>query len=91
MIQLYRVIPIDVKAVQWLGHNIDEIKNFVGDKITCKEIENEHHPIYKITVNTPDGDCLVWKGDYIAKFASDRFYVFSSGDFLSKFEEIKGE
>lgn len=91
MVKLYRKKPIEVYAVQWLGYNEDEIKDFCGDKAKFS--------IYKITNGIPDPeralviDTLEGKHyanvcDYIIRGINNEFYPCKPDIFKKTYEEV---
>ena len=63
MVKTYATKPVLIKAVQWTGKNIDEVKYFVRDYLRLKTGDGES----KIYIVTFGGYLQVTVGDYIIK------------------------
>ena len=79
MICKYVKKPVEVEAVEWTGQNLEEIKQFVGDKLeywyndTAWEVGKGPVTI-SIKIKTLEGDHYVSYGDCIIKGVNGEFY-----------------
>jgi hypothetical protein len=92
----YRTKPFEIEAVQWLGHNVSEIKDFVGYNVDTGEDgfllpdevwgnwDDPHVWDYLqktwVTVNL---------NDYIIKGMKGEFYPCDKDVFEAKYEEVR--
>lgn len=60
-------VPIEVDAVQWAGHNIEEIAEFVGS-------DNYIHNNEKLVILTVEGSIEAHVGDWIICGVEGEFY-----------------
>lgn len=91
----FRKKPVVVEAIQWMGSNLEEIRNFVGNDL----IENyiKHFDIERtlikqtlsgIAINTLEGTMIVNYGDYIIKGVNNEFYPCKPDIFKQIYEEV---
>lgn len=66
MIMRVRKKPVEVEAVQWTGENLEEIREFCGDKL--------QFVFSSIYINTLEGSHRVSLGDYVIKGVKGEFY-----------------
>ena len=96
MIKKYVKKPIPIEAVQWIGFNQKEIKEFtkgqvkfvshwvpVGSPSTMTE------EIVDLYVHTLEGDMHANIGDYIIKGIHGEFYPCAQQIFNESYEEVK--
>lgn len=69
----YRKKPIVIEAVKWDGTNIEEIKNFAGDKVEFITDASLDDGTIMITTPILEGD-YVSIGDFIIKGINGEFY-----------------
>lgn len=82
----YRLIPNNIKAIQFTGDNLREIENLCGTK--CVGASFCGHQCIKTTIETGAGWVQVNIGDYIVKYGDD-FRVYKEDIFKSIYEEIQ--
>ena len=75
----YRKKPTIVDAIQFNGLNLEEIKQFVGDKLTYDIVDTawvvgKGRPYIIMSVDTLEGVMPVYEGDYIIKGVNGEFY-----------------
>ena len=90
MIKKYRKKPLIVKAVQWDGKNLKEIKSFMKDYrrlpfMQRKPFSNEE----SLVIPTLEGTIEATNGDYIIKGVKGEFYLCKPDMFKKTYEEIK--
>jgi hypothetical protein len=83
MIGLYRKRPVQIEAIQFTGHNDDEIAAFVGNK-GFDPIDNR--PTWQI--HTLEGVMTAEVGDYIIKGVAGEFYPCKPDIFWQTYEQI---
>lgn len=79
MIMEWRKKPVVIKAVQYDGDNIDEIKEFVGNNIV--EISEG---VYSII--TLEGKMMITKGDFVIQGVKGEFYPCKPDIFYATYE-----
>ena len=87
----YRRKPIEVKAIQWTGLNLSEIKEFVGDRLICDIVDTawkvgKGRPAVFMKLKTLEGDVKVYERDYIVKEANGEFCLYSPATFEKLYE-----
>lgn len=76
----YKKKPVTVEAIQFHGDNLDEVRDFVGDKF------REDDAGYFI--KTLEGNMTVRKGDFIIKGIKGEFYPCEQNIFRETYEPI---
>lgn len=76
----YTKKPITIEAIQFNGHNQDEIKSFVGRDLES-ELESETAyvagvapPVFSLIIPTLEGEMKAMPSDYIIKGIKGEFY-----------------
>lgn len=91
----YRKKPVVVEAVQWNGHNINEIREFVGQSLV--EYKEEIRTWMKnvvtirtiaIEIRTLEGTYHASIGDYIIKGVQGEFYPCKPDIFKQTYEAV---
>ena len=75
----YRKKPADVEAIQWTGHNLEEIKDFVGEQLEYEINDSAWQvgkgvPYVTMRIKALEGVMDASKGDYIIKGVNGEFY-----------------
>lgn len=70
MIKKYKKKPVEIEAVQYIGDNIDEVEDFVDQKLLRVEKENG----ISLGIPTLEGMMTASIGDYIIRGISGEFY-----------------
>lgn len=92
---MYRKKPVVIEAVQWNGHNINEIKEFVNDGSLKIDIidaawkAGKDAPHAFVTIHTLEGDHECTKGDYIIKGVAGEFYPCKPEIFEKTYELVE--
>lgn len=73
----YITIPEEVEAIQWLGNNLPEVKEFTNNE--CTLVNGE-----KLFTHTDYGPCLTCVDDFIVK-RGNVFSVFPKQRFIEQF------
>ena len=76
----YRKKPVTIEAIQWLGTNLSEIDDCVGESIANKGTT--------LVIHTLEGDMEASIGDYIIKGVKGEFYPCKPDIFLATYEEV---
>ena len=89
---MYKKKPVEIEAVQFTGHNFDEIRAFAGDKVrfdyhdTAWEV-GKGPVIASAVIDTLEGSMRASKGDYIIKGVQGEFYPCKPDIFEQTYEE----
>ena len=68
----YKTKPCEVEALEWNGHNLEEIKEFVGDSLIYDIIDTAWQvgkgiPHINVKIKTLEEEMIASKGDFIIK------------------------
>lgn len=74
----FRKKPVVIDAIQWSGHNIEEIMDFVGNKFNAR--------LGDIYILTLEGEHLASRGDFIIKGVAGEFYPCKPDIFAATYE-----
>lgn len=77
----YRKKPVVIEAVQWLGDNLNEIEDFMGENI---ETDDDG-----INISTLEGDMKASLNDFIIKGVNGEFYPCKPDIFEKTYETVK--
>lgn len=84
--------PIVVEALQWTGKNIEEVKDFLGEKYIDKQItllSNPSIPVFAI--KTLEGDMYINLGSYIIRGVEGEFWAIKESIFDKTYEILPAE
>ena len=89
----YRKKPVVIEAVQWNGHNLEEIKEFVGDSLIYEISDaawkvGKGAPAVYMEIETLEGNHVCSRGDYIIKGIQGEFYPCKLDIFTQIYEPI---
>lgn len=90
----YKKKPVVIEAIQWIGNNLEEIKNFVGEQLEYN-IEDSAWQVGKgvphvtVKIKTLEGVMEARKGDYIIKGVNGEFYPCKPDVFEKTYDEVK--
>ena len=92
----YKKKPIIIDAIQFNGLNLEEIKEFVGDKLVYDIIDTawqvgKGRPHILMKIKTLEGDMNVSEMDYIIKGVEGEFYPCKSNIFEKTYEFLDDE
>lgn len=91
----YRKKPVVVEAIQWMGINLEEIRDFVGNSLIedYNELQTFKGERIKfldgIEIRTLEGNHRVLINDYIIKGVQGEFYPCKPDIFLATYEEVE--
>lgn len=93
MINKYKKKPVAIEAIQWTGFNLEEIKQFVGDKLDYGIIDTawevgKGRPHVLMIIKTLEGDHRCSEGDYIIKGVQGEFYPCKPDIFEETYEKV---
>lgn len=77
----YRKKPVIIEAVKYDVTNVEEIKDFVGNKFEVKDS--------KAVIHTLEGDMEVSNGDYVIKGVEGEFYPCKPDIFDKTYERVE--
>lgn len=86
MIKNFVKKPVVVQAIQWNGHNFQEIVDFVGIH-NLRIQENLNSP--NLIIYTLEGDHYASIGDWIIRGIKGEFYPCKPDIFEKTYEEVK--
>lgn len=89
----YKKKPVVIDAIQFDGLNLEEIKEFVGDKLIYDIIDSawqvgKGRPHILMKIKTLEGDMNVSEMDYIIKGVEGEFYPCKPYIFYKTYEEV---
>lgn len=76
----FRKKPVEIEAVQYIGHNFDEIEKFVGGDAEFRDGE--------LVVATLEGPLRATPGDWIIKGVKGEFYPCKPDIFAETYEPV---
>ena len=82
MVKQYRKRPVVIEAVQWLGGNTNEMREFMGDY--PKVVDR------RIRIKTLEGTLYANELDFIIKGIHGEFYPCKPDIFAKTYEEVSG-
>lgn len=87
----YKKKPVVIDAIQFDGLNLEEIKEFVGNKLIYDIIDSawqvgKGRPHILMKIKTLEGDMKVSEMDYIIKGVEGEFYPCKSNIFEKTYE-----
>lgn len=90
MVQKFRKKPQIIEAVQWTGDNFEQIKEFVGDKVSYFTWTREREFYINeevLSVKLPNGDFVhVNMNNWIVRESHRDFYVLNNDSFTANYE-----
>jgi hypothetical protein len=78
--------PITIEALQFNGCNQENIRDWVGHKVSA-----HHRNTGKLYINTLEGTLVVNIGDYVVQGIAGEFYPVREDIFNQSYEEIKDD
>ena len=93
MIKLYKKKSPTIRAVQWTGLNLQEIKEFVGEDLIVRYYSTWESDaggvIGDLTLHTYEGDIHIDQYDYIVEEEPNEFYPYTPDAFKRFYEEAQ--
>ena len=95
----YRKKPVVIEAMQWTGHNAEELKKYFGETFVERsevrgnyEYDKENLKFYFkdyiLTIKTLEGNMLASKGDYIIRGVDGEYYPCKPDIFEKTYEDV---
>lgn len=91
LVQKYRKKPVEISAIQWLGHNWNEVCDFMQGSEFVGDYEARHensHLHMQVVIGTLEGDMRANMGDYIIKGVKGEFYPCKPDIFEATYESV---
>lgn len=88
MIKKYRKKPVEIVAVQYIGNNIEEIEDFVGNQL-LRYNNTQEEDDYSLGIPTLEGIMKASVGDYIIRGVRNEFYPFKPEIFRITYDEVQ--
>lgn len=88
-IKLFKKKPVIIKALQWDGSNLEEVKSFIGDDFISIVTERRMNGRSDITIKTLEGQIIASKGDWIIEGVKGEHYPCKPDIFAESYEETK--
>lgn len=92
MVKRYRKKPVEIEAIQFLGNNWEEIREWMKKYKSGRKIEviiDEYGKVKGIVIETLEGKMEAKIGDYIVKGIKNEFYPVRKDIFEETYEEIE--
>lgn len=88
MIKKYRKKPVEIVAVQYIGNNIEEIEDFVGNQL-LRYNNTQEEDDYSLGILTLEGIMKASVGDYIIRGVRNEFYPCKPEIFRITYDEVQ--
>ena len=88
MIKKYRKKPVQIEAIQFMGNNVKEIEDFVGQQLLRFTNKDNEDPDYSVGIPTLEGIMKASVGDYIIRGVKNEFYPCKPDIFRSTYDEV---
>ena len=80
----YRKKPVEIEAIEWTGHNHNEIRDFCGEGASLVETGG----IHSLSIHTLEGTMHASVGDYIIKGVRGELYPCKPDIFKQTYDPI---
>lgn len=88
MIKKYRKKPVEIVAIQYIGNNIEEIEDFVGNQL-LRYNNTQEEDNYSLGIPTLEGIMKASVGDYIIKGVAGEAYPCKPEIFRVTYDEVQ--
>lgn len=88
MIKKYRKKPVEIVAVQYIGNNIEEIEDFVGNQL-LRYNNTQEEDDYSLGIPTLESIMKASVGDYIIRGVRNEFYPCKPEIFRITYDEVQ--
>lgn len=88
MIKKYRKKPVQIEAIQFMGNNVEEIEDFVGQQLLRYTNKDNEDPDYSVGIPTLEGIMKASIGDYIIRGVAGEPYPCKPDIFKQTYDEI---
>lgn len=93
VIKLYKKKSPTIRAVQWTGLNLQEIKDFAGEDLVVRYYSTWEGyaggTVGDLTLHTYEGDIHINQYDYIVEEEPNEFYPYAPDAFKRFYEEAQ--
>ena len=89
MVRIYRKKPVDIRAVQWTGDNLEECKEFLGEDFVKSVLERHPNGRAIIKIRTKEGELDAVKDDFIIEGVQGEHYPCKPDIFRETYEPVK--
>jgi len=87
MIKKYRKKPVEIEAIQYIGNNVEEVEEFVGNQLLRYNNTQEEND-YSLGIPTLEGIMKASVGDYIIRGVRNEFYPCKPEIFRIIYDEV---
>lgn len=87
MIKKYRKKPVEIEAIQYIGNNVEEVEEFVGNQLLRYNNTQEEND-YSLGIPTLEGIMKALVGDYIIRGVRNEFYPCKPEIFRITYDEV---
>lgn len=87
MIKKYRKKPVEIESIQYIGNNVEEVEEFVGNQLLRYNNTQEEND-YSLGIPTPEGIMKASVGDYIIRGVRNEFYPCKPEIFRITYDEV---
>lgn len=87
MIKKYRKKPVEIEAIQYIGNNVEEVEEFVGNQLLRYNNTQEENN-YSLGIPTLEGIMEASVGDYIIRGVKNEFYPCKPEIFRITYDEV---
>lgn len=88
MVRKYKKKPVQIEAIQFMGNNVKEIEDFVGQQLLRYTNKDNEDPDYSVGIPTLEGIMKASVGDYIIRGVKNEFYPCKPDIFRSTYDEV---
>jgi hypothetical protein len=88
----YTKKPVTVEAIQFTGHNFDDVEKFAGKSLgrVCNNYLDGRKNDWSIVIKTLEGDMKASPGDYIIRGINGEYYPCKPDIFVKTYDEGEG-
>lgn len=87
MIKKYRKKPVEIEAIQYIGNNVEEVEEFVGNQLLRYNNTQEEND-YSLGIPTLEGIMKASVEDYIIRGVRNEFYPCKPEIFRITYDEV---
>lgn len=87
MVKKYRKKPVEIEAIQYMGNNVKEVEDFVGNQL-LRYTNTGNELDYSLGIPTLEGIMKASIGDYIIRGIRNEFYPCKPEIFKVTYDEV---
>lgn len=87
MVKKYRKKPVEIEAIQYIGNNVEEVEEFVGNQLLRYNNTQEEND-YSLGIPTLGSIMKASVGDYIIRGVRNEFYSCKPEIFRITYDEV---